>query len=135
MIFSSMASAETADALNAGCFCITGDVEHVHAQLRTAGQAGRWDHLVSRVPVFVSRIAMDRMLATVEAIERTVRLPAISDRLLAAASSAWASSGRSSLEEVAAVAISYLPSKASEFERGIVSGIVLARFLADQAKP
>ena len=57
------------------------------------------------------------------------------DRLLAAASSAWASSGRSSLEEVAAVAISYLPSKASDFERGIVSGIVLSRFLADQAKP
>jgi hypothetical protein len=85
VIFSSMASVESADALNAGCFCITGDVEHVHAQLRTAGQAGRWEHLVSSVPVFVSRIAMDRMLATVEAIERTVRLPAISDRLLAAA--------------------------------------------------
>ena len=46
----------------------------------------RWQHLVSSVPVFVSRAAMDRMLATIAAIERTVRLPNIRDQLLASAS-------------------------------------------------
>ena len=35
MMFPSMASVDTAAALNAACFCVTGDVEHVHAQLRT----------------------------------------------------------------------------------------------------
>ena len=53
------------------------------------------------------------------------------NRLLTAVDLAFANSGKSSFDEVAALAIRFLPSPSSEFERGVVSGLVFAQCLAD----
>jgi hypothetical protein len=76
--------ADLATDLNASCFCMTLDREHLlaalqrstHASLPWATLAETHPHLFADVPSFVSRGDMDTMERVVGAIERVAALPA-----------------------------------------------------------
>lgn len=80
---SSNASRDLADELNRSSFCISLDRQAMAAAMRTAsGDDGFFlkhienrPHLFSNLPVFLPRADLDRMLATVAAIEDVTRLP------------------------------------------------------------
>ena len=81
------------DKLNSKCFCQTLDHTTLMQNLETeSGNAPIWEdlqnthpHLFASTPAFVSELDLEKMLATVEAIERVSRMTAYRDSVLSAA--------------------------------------------------
>ena len=81
------------DRLNAKCFCKTLDRTTLMQNLETETDNPQiWEdlqnthpHLFSSTPAFVSELDLEKMLATVEAIERVSRMTAYRDSVLSAA--------------------------------------------------
>ena len=81
------------DKLNSKCFCQTLDHTTLMQNLETeSGNAPIWvdlqnthPHLFASTPAFVSELDLEKMLATVEAIERVSRMTAYRDSVLSAA--------------------------------------------------
>src|SRR5947209_216925 len=79
-----------ADALNAGCFCVSLDAQALEAALRAeAGSDAvadlvreRCPHLFSARPVFVSHAHVALMAGVVKATETVVALPAYRELVL-----------------------------------------------------
>ena len=81
------------DRLNAKCFCQTLDHTTLMQNLETeTGNTQIWEdlqnthpHLFSSTPAFVAELDLEKMLATVDAIERVSRMTAYRDFVLSAA--------------------------------------------------
>ena len=74
------------ESLNSQCFCINVDTDTLKRELETNTDTHNLSSMFASMPVFVSRLHLERMAAVIAAIELVVALPAYREAVLGEAS-------------------------------------------------